>query len=209
MVENFFNQQKLSKTIVTIHYRFDQEDWERSCRRQRDTDVHAKHLDNRAHICDLLANSSNDGLAHSIAGYLVELYNSKKIGGEVAFYIATPPQQQQVIKDTTTKTIELVREQLGKSVPVSGSSTADSLQHISESYEGCDFVQENMHEVSSLFEQEVCSRGQVFVFAPSSSWSGAVRRERHLQNSHYTDHSLLDLLENYPKQPVQQDDRKL
>ena len=208
MVENFFNQQKLSKTIVTIHYRFDQDDWERSCRRVRDTDVHAKHLDNRAHICDLLANSSNDGLARSIAGYLVELYQSGKIGDEVAFYIATPPQQQQVIKDTATKTIELVREQLGAKVPVSGSSTADSLQHISESYEGCDFVQENMHEVSSLFEQEVCSRGQVFVFAPSSSWSGAVRRERHITKTHYTDHSLLDLLENYPKQAVQ-DDRKL
>merc|ERR1711920_619825 len=112
-----------------------------------------------------------------------------------AFYIATPPQQQQVIKDTTAKTIEMVKQQLGHSIPVSGKSTADSMDYIEANYEGCDFVHDNMHELSSLFEQEV------FSLAPSSSWSGAVRRERHIGTDHRTqiDHSLLDILENYPK----------
>jgi len=204
MVDSFFQQESLPKTIVTIHYRFDEEDWERSCRRRRDTDpsgAHATRGDNRAKICNLLAHSSSDGLASSIASFLVELFSTNQIGDEVAFYIATPPQQQQVIKDTTAKTIEMVKQQLGHSIPVSGKSTADSMDYIGANYEGCDFVHENMHELSSLFEQEVCSRGQVFIFAPSSSWSGAVRRERHIGTDHRTqiDHSLLDILENYPK----------
>jgi len=202
MVDSFFQKENLPKTIVTIHYRFDEEDWERSCRRRRDTDLaHSARGDNRAKICNLLAHSSSDGLASSIASFLVELFSTNQIGDEVAFYIATPPQQQQVIKDTTVKTIEMVKQQLGHEIPVSGKSTADSMEYIGENYEGCDFVHENMHELSSLFEQEVCTRGQVFIFAPSSSWSGAVRRERHIGTEHRTqiDHSLLDILENYPK----------
>ena len=181
MVDSFFQKESLPKTIVTIHYRFDEEDWERSCRRRRDTDpsgAHSTRGENRQKICDLLAHSSSDGLASSIASFLVELFSTNQIGDEVAFYIATPPQQQQVIKDTTAKTIEMVKQQLGHSIPVSGKSTADSMDYIEANYEGCDFVHDNMHELSSLFEQEVCSRGQVFIFAPSSSWSGAVRRER-------------------------------
>ena len=179
MVDSFFQQQKLPKTIVTIHYRFDEEDWERSCRRRRDTSAeHSNRGDNRAKICNLLAHSSSDGLASSIASFLVELFSNNQIGDEVAFYIATPPQQQQVIKETTIKTIDMVKSQLGNGIAVSGKSTADSMEYISDNYHGCDFVHDNMHELSSLFEQEVCSRGQVFIFAPSSSWSGAVRRER-------------------------------
>lgn len=94
-----------------------------------------------------------------------------------------------------------MKEQIGHNIPVSGKSTADSIGYITEKYNECNFVERNMHELSSLFEQEVCSRGQVFVFAPSSSWSGAVRRERHsMELSHkMIDHSLLDILENYPK----------
>lgn len=203
MVDSFFQQQKLPKTIVTIHYRFDEEDWERSCRRRRDTSTpeHTNRGDNRAKICNLLAHSSSDGLARSIASFLVELFSNNQIGNEVAFYIATPPQQQQVIKETTIKTIEMVKSQLGDGIAVSGKSTADSMEYISDNYHGCDFVHDNMHELSSLFEQEVCSRGQVFIFAPSSSWSGAVRRERHIGTDHRNqiDHSLLDILENYPK----------
>lgn len=202
MVDEFFTSNGLPRTIVTIHYRFDEEDWERSCHKHRvAAEGHESRGNNRAKICSLLANSSSDGLATSLASFLVELFSLNQIGNEVAFYIATPPQQQETIKETTKRTIELVKEQIGHNIPVSGKSTADSIGYITEKYNECNFVERNMHELSSLFEQEVCSRGQVFVFAPSSSWSGAVRRERHsMELSHkMIDHSLLDILENYPK----------
>ena len=64
--------------------------------------------------------NGSDGLAASLASFLVELFSLNEIGDEVAFYIATPPQQQEVIKETTAKTIKLVKQQIGHHIPVSG-----------------------------------------------------------------------------------------
>merc|ERR1712156_1142605 len=100
----------------------------------------------RAKICSLLANSSSDGLATSLASFLVELFSLNEIGDEVAFYIATPPQQQEIINETTKKTIELVKKQIGHQVSVSGKSTADTTSYITDTYDDCDFVENNMHE---------------------------------------------------------------
>ena len=98
------------------------------------------------------------------------------------------------------------------------------MNHNQKSYENCQFLNENSHEVLSLFEQELCSRGKVFVYAPSSSWSGkwskiltrlqvktqfnfqiiqkgAVRRERHIDEVTDNDHDLLDLIQNYREIP--------
>lgn len=204
MVDDFFTSHTFPKTFVTIHYRFDEEDWERSCNKKRPASTsHEARYANREKICSLIANNNgSDGLAASLASFLVELFSLNEIGDEVAFYIATPPQQQEIIKETTQKTIELVKKQIGHKVSVSGKSTADTTSYITDTYDDCDFVENNMHELSSLFEQEVCSRGQVFIFAPSSSWSGAVRKERHaIHHEHHNmvEHSLIDILENYPK----------
>ena len=59
------------KTFVTIHYRFDKEDWERSCRRTEKT-RNVKRNDKRQKICDLLATSTANGIAEAVAGYLIE-----------------------------------------------------------------------------------------------------------------------------------------
>ena len=59
-------------------------------------------------------------MAASLASFLVELFSLNEIGDEVAFYIATPPQQQEIINETTKKTIELVKKQIGHQVSVSG-----------------------------------------------------------------------------------------
>jgi len=67
-----------------------------------------------------LSSNGSDGLAASLASFLVELFSLNEIGDEVAFYIATPPQQQEIIKETTQKTIELVKKQIGHKVSVSG-----------------------------------------------------------------------------------------
>ena len=57
-------------------------------------------------------------------------------------------------------------------------STIDSARFFDAAYPNCEFVQDNLHEVFSLFEQEICSRGSVFIYSTSSSWSGSIRRER-------------------------------
>ena len=115
--------------------------------------------------------NTND-LSVSIAAFLLELYSQGQIGDEVSFYIATPPQQQEFVSETTSKVSIILARKLGSSVPVYGLSTINSLQHMDESYKNCQFFNHNSHEVLSLFEQELCSRGKVFVYAPSSSWSG-------------------------------------
>lgn len=57
MVDEFFTSNGLPRTIVTIHYRFDEEDWERSCHKHRvAAEGHESRGNNRAKICSLLAN---------------------------------------------------------------------------------------------------------------------------------------------------------
>jgi len=122
MVDDFFKSNTFPKTFVTIHYRFDEEDWERSCNKKRPASTsHEARYANREKICSLIANNNgSDGLAASLASFLVELFSLNEIGDEVAFYIATPPQQQEIINETTKKTIELVKKQIGHQVSVSG-----------------------------------------------------------------------------------------
>lgn len=200
MADQFLTASGFEQTFVTLHYRFDKEDWERSCRRTEKT-RNMKRNDKRQKICDLLATSTSDGIAEAVASYLVELYSLGQIGNSVALYIATPPQQQEMIHNVTIAAVQKVKEQLGDKVKVNAKSTMDSTGYFETAYANCEFVQENMHEVFSLFEQEICSRGKVFVYAPSSSWSGSIRRERHMSDLQHKliDHSLLDILENYPK----------
>lgn len=201
MAQDFIQVNEFPKTFVTIHYRFDKEDWERSCRRTEKT-RNVKRNDKRQKICDLLATSTANGIAEAVAGYLIELYETKQIGDSIAFYVATPPQQQTMINDMVQSAAQIITTQLGKNVNVNAKSTIDSARFFEAAYPNCEFVQDNLHEVFSLFEQEICSRGSVFIYSTSSSWSGSIRRERHMASSTFhkmIDHSLLDILENYPK----------
>lgn len=200
MANDFVQANDFPETFVTLHYRFDKEDWERSCRRTEKT-RNMKRNDKRQKICDLLATSTSDGIAQAVASYMIEMFSLKAIGNQIAFYVATPPQQQDFINDMVQEAVRIIKEELGTSVNVNAKSTIDSARYFDSAYPNCEFVQDNLHEVFSLFEQEICSRGKVFIYAPSSSWSGSIRRERHMFDVQHKliDHSLLDILENYPK----------
>lgn len=200
MANDFIQANDFPDTFVTLHYRFDKEDWERSCRRTEKT-RNMKRNDKREKICELLAKSTSDGIAEAVASYMVEMFSLRAIGPQIAFYVATPPQQQDMINDMVKHAVTLIQKQLGPSVIVNAKSTIDSARYFDSAYPNCEFVQDNLHEVFSLFEQEICSRGKVFIYAPSSSWSGSIRRERHMYDTQHKliDHSLLDILENYPK----------
>jgi len=199
MANDFIQANDFPETFVTLHYRFDKDDWERSCRRTVAT-RNMKRNDKRQKICDLLATSTSDGIATAVASYMVEMYSIRAIGNEIAFYVATPPQQQDMINDMVQAAVKMIKAQL-PAVTVRAKSTKDTTQFFDSAYPNCEFVQDNLHEVFSLFEQELCSRGKVFIYAPSSSWSGSIRRERHMYDTQHKliDHSLLDILENYPK----------
>jgi len=201
MANDFIQANDFPATFVTLHYRFDTEDWERSCRRER-SNRNIRRNEKRQKICDLLASSTSDGIADAVASYMVEMYSLRTIGDQVAFYVATPPQQQTMINDMVQSAVRKIKEQLGSNVKVNAKSTIDSARYFEAAYPNCEFVQDNLHEVFSLFEQEICSRGKVFIYSTSSSWSGSIRRERHMIDEgrhNLIDHNLLDILENYPK----------
>lgn len=204
IADEFIQANSFPTTYVTFHYRFDNEDWERSCRRTEKT-RNAKRNEKRQKICDILASSSTSGIAEAVASYMVELFSLGQIGKQVAFYVATPPQQEDMISDMVTQAVGMIKTQLGNAISVNAKSTKDASKFFKAAYPNCEFVQSNLHEVFSLFEQDVCSRGKVFIYAPSSSWSGSIRREISATNptrkmtEKQLEFSLLDILEYYPK----------
>ena len=47
MVDDFAGRMVLSKNLVTFHYRFDKQDWSKSCKRPRkegEEEVHSDHM---------------------------------------------------------------------------------------------------------------------------------------------------------------------
>jgi len=77
-----------------------------------------KRNDKRQKICDLLATSTSDGIAQAVASYMIEMYSLKTIGNQIAFYVATPPQQQDFINDMVQEAVRIIKEELGSSVTV-------------------------------------------------------------------------------------------
>ena len=77
-----------------------------------------KRNDKREKICELLAKSTSDGIAEAVASYMVEMFSLRAIGPQIAFYVATPPQQQDMINDMVKHAVTLIQKQLGPSVIV-------------------------------------------------------------------------------------------
>ena len=65
-----------------------------------------------------MATSTSDGIAQAVASYMIEMYSLKTIGNQIAFYVATPPQQQDFINDMVQEAVRIIKEELGSSVTV-------------------------------------------------------------------------------------------
>jgi hypothetical protein len=49
---------------------------------------------------------------------MVELFSLGQIGKQVAFYVATPPQQEDMISDMVTQAVGMIKTQLGNAISV-------------------------------------------------------------------------------------------
>jgi len=192
MAVDFLGESSVSGEYVALHYRFDKEDWERSCSKES---KNANRNANRSKICSIVMNMTADKFALSLASFLES--RIPKSTDDVVFYVATPTQQQQFIAEVVGLTQTILRSKYpGRKI--NGKSTADSLKYVESSYANCAFLEKNMHEVFSLFEQEICFKSGHFIYADSSSWSGSIRRERRVIPTSSSDLGILDLLEHYP-----------
>jgi len=196
MAVDFLGESSVSGEYVALHYRFDKEDWERSCSKESHN---AKRNAHRSNICSIVTTMTADKFALSLASFLES--RIPKSTDDIVFYIATPTQQQQFIAEVVGLTQTILRSKYpGRNI--NGKSTADSLKYVESSYANCAFLEKNMHEVFSLFEQEICFKSGHFIFADSSSWSGSIRRERRVIPTSSSDLGILELLEHYPENLV-------
>ena len=61
-------------------------------------------------------------------------------------------------------------------------------------YPECSYIKENIHDVFSLVDMEICSRSSIFLRSGGSSWSLNVSQERHGRGVDHSDKENLEIL---------------
>jgi hypothetical protein len=89
MAVDFLGESSVSGEYVALHYRFDKEDWERSCSKES---KNANRNANRSKICSIVMNMTADKFALSLASFLES--RIPKSTDDVVFYVATPTQER-------------------------------------------------------------------------------------------------------------------
>ena len=75
-------------------------------------------------------------------------------------------------------------------------TTEDASAYLEQELEGCELM-EYKPEALSLLEQELCYRGDYFIFSELSGWSANVRKERILEDKYFYEMSVIKLIEDF------------
>jgi len=105
-----------------------------------------------------------------IAAEIVDFFNARpELEG---IYIAAPLEERPLI--------DAIKSSIGDTVPI---LIGDSLMnHMLSMYPNCQWMEDNLHDIFSSLEQEICSLSDTFLYAAGSSWSLNIMMERHARN---------------------------
>jgi len=196
--EKFINDVLGGMNFVSIHWRYNVGDWTRHCRKKPSIQ------------CDIVQRIITDVefVAENTAKY-VKTYNYEALGQmkhnrlmdgkfksdeinenerPTVIYIAHPPDQRNFV-DGIKKMIKELSPEL---TIYSGS---DSFNWINQYLKNCAEFKEEIHDVHSMIDQQLCLQSRTFLWAVGSSWSTNILMERHLHGKIHGDAKNTDIFE--------------
>ena len=93
--------------------------------------------------------------------------------------------------------VDGIKEHIQKIAPemkiISG---RDSFNYFSKYFSNCKSILDELHDMHSMIDQEMCLRSQTFLWAVGSSWSTNVLMERHLHGNIHGDAKNTDIFQH-------------
>nr|XP_039264992.1 uncharacterized protein LOC120340713 [Styela clava] len=161
--------------LVCVHWRFDPDDWQRTCRKE------SQGL--RAKKCADVAEIKPLNIARAIAHKVEQIVKTGNEKRPIA-YIAAPP--------ASTKTLKTVKQILLTKWTIKAFISEDLMKSFRKQYKKCEYDIRENNEIVSLIEMQISILGDRFMYSSSSSWSNNVRVYR--QKGRYDTDVLNDIV---------------
>lgn len=162
---------------LAMHWRYDKMDWILHCKRPNYKDSQTCHI-----VLNALDNL--ESTAEKIVDYVKLMQKQQKF---VGMYIAAPL--------NAAPLISTIRKALSESLPGFKVITGeDSLPMVEAFYPKCEYLKENLHDVFSLVEMEICARSKLFLSSGGSSWSLNIAQERRIDQVDANDRENLEVI---------------
>ena len=175
-----------NQEYLAMHWRYDRGDWGVHC----DREDKAAMTDQKEEVCKLVINAINnpDMVAEKITDWINQLLNDRESDKNIkGLYIAAPLDSQPLM--------DAIKLQLNTKLPNFIVATgSDSMPIFKNLYPECPYFVENLHDVFSLLDMEVCSSSKIFLRSGGSSWSSNVAQERHIHGTDVRDFENMELL---------------
>lgn len=168
-----------SASYMSVHWRYDPADWQKRC-------VKSGRRGAVSSMCDYATKARPTDVANAIGNYskAVDSEGSMRI---TTVYFAAPL--------TIQPFIEEVKHLIGSRREIGIVTQTDLRDYLTE-FADCDIIQTNFDDIFSQLEMDICSRAQVFLRSPSSSWSKVIISKRIASTSTYKyDADILSLVE--------------
>ena len=178
ITSNLFGEDQL---YLAMHWRYDKGDWAVHCDRASVLTA-AKTA-----ACNVVLNAIDhpEMVAEKMTTWIKSLMNQQiDIRG---LYIAAPLDSQELM--------DAIKDSVEKGIPNFKVATgSDSWPIFEKAYEGCEYFEENGHDVFSLIDMEICTNSFIFLRSGGSSWSLNVSQERHVHGVDSEDFENMNLL---------------
>lgn len=157
ITRKFLADEMKAKNYLSIHWRYDEKDFNTHCKKYHLTGGICGHLKNGIDFI---------GMANGILSFIIK--TQVKID---AIYIAAPPKEAENIN----KMKEIFRSQNYASFDGN-----DLTAYLTNEYKTCpnEIFNDQIHDFTSQIEMEICSRAELFIYSKGSSWSKNILMER-------------------------------
>jgi hypothetical protein len=182
-----FQDTYLTGPYIAFHYRYDAGEWSTVCARPQQG--------RKGEVCIVLEKTGSKGLALALARFILQT-NAFVTGFKdrhAVIYIASPPSESPKIKEVMMMARTILG---GEGWSLNIITTTETSQFLDEYYPSCSLMTYK-EEVLSLLEQELCYRGDYFIFSELSGWSTNVRKERILEDKYFYEMSAIKLIEEF------------
>lgn len=165
--------------FMSMHWRYDEEDWVLHCQRESYAD---------SQTCKVVMRAIQN--PQDVSAKLVEYIQGVLDTGIylTGIYIAAPLDAVDLIRSITEGI---------HSAGIEGfvvATAEHSMPIVEAMYPDCPYMVEQMHDLFSLIDMELCTKSRIFSRSGGSSWSLNVAQERHVHGTDEKDFENLSLL---------------
>nr|XP_039265613.1 uncharacterized protein LOC120341204 [Styela clava] len=160
--KDFVSNKLKNRPFVSVHWRYNEEDFMRRCQHNVSNNVLKKKL------CQNAMRVKPEHIAQAIGIKILDLSQKKINIGDV--YIASPPSERKLV----AKVAKLLFEKQGWLT----FSSLDLDEFMKAKYDSCEILKLHFEDIVSTIEMEICGLGVSFLGSARSSWTTSVQLAR-------------------------------